>query len=238
MLGASEYGIGPGTSPGVLVNRTPIPEVGASKAGQDYSELGVWNAPGYAGPFTGRSSVGLVEAEASDTAYLSAVESPVDSQELTTYDVASLSSTEAATFLRTASITDTASLSASEAVSLNISGVLASDVTDTASVAASEVVALDVILDATDTASIQADPETGIVDESGADVAVTDLASISVADSASVDIFAGLIAASVSDTAWLLLDEVGAIAVVGSVGESEGRTIRLRARSRTIRRVH
>lgn len=146
----------------------------------------------------------------SDTASISATESPIDLQEIATTDTARLSVSETTQLFNFRSVTDTASLAVSETISLVITGVTSKSASDTASVSTSETVAIAVTTAVTDTASLTVTDE-ATVDVSAENVAVTDTASITTDESVLLNVFSGVNAISVIDEARLTTAEVAAV---------------------------
>ncbi len=227
----ADYGIGPGSSPGVLVDRYEVPHTGASKAGQDYSELGVWDNPGVAGPFTGRTASSTATKDVSDTASLSATESPIDTNEIVTYDSANLTATELAGLLDHYGVTDLASLTLNESIALNITGVLNIPITDTASLTLTESTALGITIDVTDGASLTL-TESATVAVATEVLDVTDDAALAANDFATLDVFSGGAAFTVSDTVLLQdTESAGVVPIIDTVVEN----IKFQARVPSIR---
>ncbi len=227
----ASYGIGPGSSPGVLVDRFEIPHTGADKSGQDYSELGVWDNPGVAGPFTGRSASSTATKDVTDTASLSGTEGPIDGIEISTYDSANLTLAEITSLLNHYGVSDTANLGLNELIQLGITGVNAISVSDTASVSGTDASSVGVTVDVSDTASISG-TDSGTVDVTREVLEASDTASITANDFATIDAFSGSASFNTSDDAYLRLTESAIAApVIDTVVES----IKFQARVPTIR---
>ena len=201
LLSDSEYGLGLTGTPAPLASRL-FGITGESKAGQDYSELGLQGRPDNPRSFSGRSASSQQDFVVSDTASLSAVESTVDFQEITTYDLARLSTTEISQYLFHILASDSANLVVSENVNLQIAGVTAKAVTDTGSLSATDASAIAVTVDVTDTASLSSS-ESSAVAVSAEQISATDTASLSATDEALINIFAGLNVVNVTDDAVL-----------------------------------
>lgn len=164
------------------------------------------------GSFT-KTAATSVDVDVTDTASITATESPVDSQEITTNDVIRLGVTESTQLFNFISVTESFVPGLSETVSLIISGVTDRPVTDTASLTLSESVALGISIDVTDTASLQLTGEAGTVVTSSELVTVTDTASLSVSEEQILNIFTGVVDISVNDTASLALAVESAAAI-------------------------
>lgn len=148
-----------------------------------------------------------LEITVSDTASISATESPVDSQEIAVSDTARLSLTETSQLFNYLQSTDTASLGLSETVALTITGVTNIAPTDTASLTLTESVALSVTVGVTDTTSLQLTSEAGTVATTVVEKSASDTASLSVSDASLLSIFSGVNAISVVDDIRLSVAE-------------------------------
>lgn len=161
------------------------------------------------------SASSLLELEVSDTASIAVTESPVDSQEIATGDIARLAlSSETTQLFNNVGLSDTASLSLSETISLVITGVTLKTASDTTSISVTDTSVVDVTLAVTDTASITLSAEDATVDVSVEQVSVSDTASITLDDSASLNVFTGVLELTVSDgTAIRVTDTASVIEV-------------------------
>lgn len=162
------------------------------------------------GSFSSRVALSIQSITVSDTASLSATESPVDSQEIATTDTARLSASESTQLFNFQAATDTASLSVSETISLVITGVTAKTASDTASISTTETTALAITTAVTDTASIFTS-ESATVDVSVEQKIVTDTASITTDEAVLLNVFAGVNAITVGDTAALTTSEAATV---------------------------
>lgn len=214
----TEYGLSTLGGPGPLSQKFASPVSGASKAGQDYSELGPLG-PDVPASFAGRSAVSLLEIAVSDTASLSATEDPTDGQEITTApDVAAISVTESVQLFNNIAVTDAATLAVSDTVGIEQSGTPEVTPTDTASLSVTESVSLDVSLDVTDDADITAtEDEPATVDVSTDTLTASDDASLTLSEFAVLDVFVGALEFNVEDTATLTVSETSAVAVVEGI---------------------
>jgi hypothetical protein len=203
LLDAADYGLSPGGI-GPLASRL-VPISGASKAGQNYSELGPL-VPDLPATFAGRTASTLVALTVSDTASISATEGPIDTQEIESADTARLSVSESTQLFNFLSAADTANLSLSETISLVITGVTAKTGSDTASLSLTESVAIAVTVDVTDTASLTL-TESSSVAVSTEQVTVSDTASLTLDEAVSLNVFSGVNAISAVDGAALALVE-------------------------------
>lgn len=158
------------------------------------------------GDFTTEVST-LVDITASDTASLSATESPVDAQEIATTDTARLSATETAQLFNHITVVDTARLSVSETINLGIVGVTEKIASDTASLSASEALTISVTIEVTDIASLSAS-ESATVDVNTEQVSVTDTASLSASEAVLLNVFSGVNDIAVGDVAFLRTTEI------------------------------
>jgi len=149
----------------------------------------------------------------SDTASLSATEEPIDRNEIATTDTARLSASDVSQLFNRIDATDTATLSAGETIALQISGVTLKTASDTASLSASETSTVGVSVDVSDTATLTA-TDTSSVAISAESKDVTDTASLSADDTVLLEIFAGIVERSASDTALLTVSDLAFVAEV------------------------
>jgi hypothetical protein len=196
----ADYGLSPGGL-GPLLSRIPGGITGASKAGQDYSELGVFGLDDIA-DFSGRAVASLVELEVTDTVYLSASEEPIGSNEIATTDTARLSSTETSALFNNIAATDTARLSVSDTVSLLLSNVTLKTASDTASLSATDTASIDATVTATDTASLSSS-EVSAVAVTTEQKEATDTATLTVTEEQFLTIFSGVVEISATDDCLL-----------------------------------
>lgn len=157
--------------------------------------------------FSSKTELLDIAVETDDIAYISATESPNDSQEIVTYDSVSVSVSESLAIARQIAVTDTARLSLSEVISLSVTGVGTYAVTDTASLSVTDASAIAVTLDVTDTASVSV-TESSTVAQTSESKSVTDTASLTASDSATVNIFTGVLDLHVSDIWTVAMSEV------------------------------
>lgn len=155
-----------------------------------------------------------------DTASVSATESPVDSQEITTNDVARVAASESISLLKRLDPTDTALVAVSESISLVIGGVTDKPVTDTASVSAADVATLDVTIDVSDTASVST-TDVAVVDVSVEQIIVSDTASVSTTDEALRNVFAGVNVIAAADFAFITVGESARVIEVGRIRKAK-----------------
>jgi hypothetical protein len=164
-----------------------------------------------------REAVTTVTLDVSDTASLSATEEPFDRNEIATTDTARLSASDVSLLFNRIDVTDTASLTAGETISVVISGVTLKTASDTASLSATEAAAaVGVSLAVTDTASLQASDTSALV-VSAENISVTDTASLSADDVQLLEIFAGIVEKSVSDTATFTVTDSAVVVEVGRI---------------------
>lgn len=163
--------------------------------------------------FTGKTEETTAALSVSDTASLSATESPVDSNEIATSDTVRLSLTESSQLFNFQAVTDTASLSLSETISLVQSGVTLKTASDTASLSVTEVSSIAVSVAITDTASLTL-TESASVAVSTEQVTVSDTASLTIDESVLLNVFAGVNAISVADSALLSVIDTASVTEV------------------------
>lgn len=209
-LGSAITSLSPRGTPGPALfgsSSTPSPFTRA------FTQLRPGGVPGRRyGDFTAEEV--LVAAFAvSDTASLSATEEPVDRNEIATTDTARLSANDVSLLFNRIDSTDTALLSAGETISVVISGVTLKTASDTASLSATESSAVGVSVAVSDTASLQA-TDTSVLVVSAENISVTDTASLSADDVQLLEIFAGIVEKSVSDTATFTVTDSAVVAQV------------------------
>lgn len=149
----------------------------------------------------------IAELVASDTASLSATEEPFDRNEIATTDTARLSATDSSQLFNSIGVTDSATLTAGETISVVISGVTLKTASDTASLSATETSAVGVSLAVSDTATLSAS-DSGVVVASAEAVSASDTATLSADEALLLEIFAGIVEKSVSDTAMFTVTDV------------------------------
>jgi hypothetical protein len=194
----------------------PDPTTFPRPGGLEFTHLGLGGTPGSTyGTFT-KTAVTYLELDVTDSASLSASESPIDSQQIVSYDIARIALAETAALLNRYSLTDTAAISLSEVVALSIAGVLDKPVTDTASLSLTESTALSVTVAVTDTASVSVTDD-GEVAATVEGIAPTDTASLSVTETSLLEVFVGQLSLTVSDTARLTLTESAAAVPIARV---------------------
>ncbi len=164
------------------------------------------------GDFT-RATAPLASLSVSDTASLSATEEPIDRNEIATTDTARLSASDVSQLFNRIDATDTATLSAGETIALQISGVTLKVASDTATLSASETSTVGVTVGVSDTATLTA-TDTSSVAISAESKNVTDTANLSADDSVLLEIFAGIVERSASDTALLRANDFAVVAEV------------------------
>lgn len=157
-----------------------------------------------------RAAVTTVTLDVSDTASLSATEEPVDRNEIATTDTARLSASETSLLFNRIDVTDTATLTAGETISVVISGVTLKTASDTASLSSSETSTVGVSVDVTDTATLTA-TDTSVLVVSVEAIAASDTASLSTDDAVLLEIFAGVVEKTASDTATLTVSETAIV---------------------------
>jgi hypothetical protein len=201
--GLTPAGLGP------LLNRFAVPHVGNDKSGQDYSELGVLIPDGIA-DFSGRTESDSSIVAASDTAYISVTEEPIEEQDIAAYDTARLSVTDTAALFNFLAVTDTARISISETVALVSGTVVTKTASDTASISVTDTSALSVSVSATDTASISVGDVSDLV-TALEQKSATDTASLTTEEDTLLGIFTGLLEITGSDIASLTLSESASV---------------------------
>lgn len=150
------------------------------------------------------------EVNVSDTASISATESPVDTQEIAVTDTARLSVTDSSQLFNFLAATETAGLSLSETISLVIVGVTTKTGSDTASLTLTESTSVAVTIEVTDTASLTL-TETPTVDVSTEQKTATDTASITLDEAVSLNVFSGVNTIAVGDAALLSIVESSSV---------------------------
>lgn len=195
LLDAADYGLCPGGI-GPLASRL-VPITGASKAGQDYSELGPLGLD-LPATFT-RSSAATLNFDVSDTLLVQWNEDPVNEQFVTVADTVRVTLTDIAALHNRIDSVDTLSIGLSETVALVQSGVTLKTASDTASVTLTESVALSVTLDVSDTCSVTFSGETATVATPVEAITVNDTLSVSVDDASLIEVFTGVLTLAVAD---------------------------------------
>jgi hypothetical protein len=187
-----------------------VPIAGASKAGQNYSQLGILVPDGIA-DFSGRSISSGTSFDVTDTLFVQIIEDPVGSQEIETSDIALVALTETTFLFNNIDLTDTLNVSLSETVDLQTSGVLDLTPSDTISVTLTESVVVDVEIAVTDTCSVTATEDAGTVDVLGETFDVTDTCSVSLSESAVLNVFTGVVDITGSDVLSVSVSESSAV---------------------------
>src|ERR1044072_600479 len=113
--------------------------------------------------FSGKTEQTTAAIVVTDTASLSATESPIDTQEIESTDSARLAVSESSQLFNFIAVTDTANLSLSETISLVISGVTAKTASDTASLSLTESRSIAVTVAVTDTTSLTLTESSSVV---------------------------------------------------------------------------
>jgi hypothetical protein len=174
--------------------------------------------------YTGKTTLTDSFFSVSDTTSITVTESPVDSQEITTYDLTRLSVSDIAALFNSLAVTDTARIGLSESIALTVAGVADKPVSDTTSLTLSaETAVLDVTLDVTDTASLTLSGETATVVVSVEQVIVSDTASLSIpSEEALLNIFTGVNVIDRADTTSLRIgSEIASVREIGFVTRIE-----------------
>lgn len=178
---------------------------------QQFTQLGLGGLSTFPhNDFSGKVSETTATFTVSDTASLSATEEPIDQNEITTGDTARLSATDSSQLFNRLDVTDTATLSAGETIGLLISGVTLKTASDTATLSSSETSELGVSVDVSDTATLTV-TDTSSVDVSAESLDVTDTANLSADDTQLLEIFAGIVERSASDTALLTVNDLASV---------------------------
>lgn len=175
--------------------------ISASKAGQNYSELGLLIPDGVAN-FTGRSATALLSLSVSDTLNVAWTEDPVSEQFLTVTDNVRISLGEIQTLSNRIDAVDQLRVSISEAMQLLQVAATLKTANDTVSVSLAESVTLYIELAVSDTLAT-ALGESAVVATPLEVKTASDTLSVSLTEESLLGVFTGFLTLSVSDSLLL-----------------------------------